>query len=249
MLDVFHHRAFHVTSRRRLRDRFELRFSIRPDRGPASASPRSGVPRSSSPRRRVRDDADLAGPTGASGHDGGAAAPRAARRVFSVMEGVRDLGLGDEIVHAHVAPAALEDLERVHDGSYLDELEQLCRQVAVASSTRTPTRGLGLPRRGTAGRGCGLSALAALEERGEGIAFVPVRPPGPPRARRSGHGVLPPQQRGGGSRLARCQGPPRPHRRLGRAPWQRHAGPLLERTERAVRLDAPVAPVPRDGAS
>ena len=119
----------------------------------------------------------VAGPTGATGHDGGALHPEQPARVFSVMEGVRDLGLGDEVVHATVAPATIEDLERVHSRRYLDELEQLCRGGGgeLDADTYARSDSFDVARRAA---GAGLAAIAALEERGEGIAFVPVRPPG-----------------------------------------------------------------------
>ena len=119
----------------------------------------------------------VAGPTGATGHDGGRLHPEQPARVFSVMEGVRDLGLGDEIVHVNVTPAATEDLERVHARRYLDELEQICLGGGgeLDADTYARSDSLDVARRAA---GAGLAAIAALEERGEGIAFVPVRPPG-----------------------------------------------------------------------
>ena len=66
-----------------------------------------------------------------------------------------------------------------------------------------------------------------------------------PRDPRPGDGVLPVQQRGGRRGQARCRRREGGHRRLGRAPRQRHPGHLLRRPERAVRLDARVTAVSR----
>jgi len=119
----------------------------------------------------------VAGPTGAVGHDGGPLHPEQLGRIFSVMEGVRDLGLDDEIVHARVTPAGLEDLERVHTRRYLDELEQTCLHGGGELDADTYARpdSYDVARRAA---GAGLAGIAALEEHGDGIAFVPVRPPG-----------------------------------------------------------------------
>jgi len=93
------------------------------------------------------------------------------------MAGVHDLGLDGEIVHAHVTPAGLEDLERVHARHYLDELEQTCLHGGGELDADTYARpdSYDVARRAA---GAGLAAIAVLEEHGDGIAFVPVRPPG-----------------------------------------------------------------------
>ena len=119
----------------------------------------------------------LAGPIGAAGHDGGPQHPERLGRIASVMEGVSDLGLDDEIVHVHVAPARLEELERVHARRYLEGLERFCRHGGGDLDADTYAR----PDSYDVARlaaGAGLAAIAALEERGDGIGFVPVRPPG-----------------------------------------------------------------------
>ena len=70
----------------------------------------------------------LAGPSGTSAHDGGRLHPEQPGRIFSVMDGVRDLHLDDEINYVTTPKAELDDLARVHSKKYLDELERLCRQ-------------------------------------------------------------------------------------------------------------------------
>jgi acetoin utilization deacetylase AcuC-like enzyme len=119
----------------------------------------------------------VGGPTGLAEHDGGPHHPEQPSRIWAVMEGVRALGLGDEIVYPAVAEAPLEDLARVHPRSYLTELEAFCSSGGGNLDPDTYAR----PDSWVAARraaGAGLAALAELERIGEGVAFVPVRPPG-----------------------------------------------------------------------
>ena len=68
---------------------------------------------------------------------------------------------------------------------------------------------------------------------------------GPSRDARSGDGLLPAQQRRGGRGGGACGGcRARRDRRLGRSPRQRHAGHLLERSERPLHVRAPVPVLP-----
>jgi acetoin utilization deacetylase AcuC-like enzyme len=119
----------------------------------------------------------VAGPTGITEHDGGPAHPERQARLFAVMDGVRALGLEDEVVYPALRAASLDELERVHSATYLAELEAFCARGGGAIDADTYAR----PDSWTAARraaGAGLVALAELERRGEGVAFVPVRPPG-----------------------------------------------------------------------
>ena len=54
--------------------------------------------------------------------------PEQQGRIFSVMDGVRDLHLEDDIHYVGAPEADLEALERVHTAKYLDELESFCMQ-------------------------------------------------------------------------------------------------------------------------
>jgi acetoin utilization deacetylase AcuC-like enzyme len=119
----------------------------------------------------------VAGPSGLTEHDGGSYHPEQPARLFAVMEGVRDLDLGDEVVYPALEEAALDELQRVHARAYLNELEAFCAQGGGNIDPDTFARSDSW----TAARkaaGAGLAALAELEQRGEGVAFVPVRPPG-----------------------------------------------------------------------
>jgi acetoin utilization deacetylase AcuC-like enzyme len=119
----------------------------------------------------------LAGPSGASAHDGGKLHPEQPGRIFSVMDGVRDLHLDDEINYVTTPKAELDDLARVHSRKYLDELDRFCRQGGgdLDPDTYAQVDSFSAARRAV---GAGLEAIAALERQGEGVAFVAVRPPG-----------------------------------------------------------------------
>jgi acetoin utilization deacetylase AcuC-like enzyme len=119
----------------------------------------------------------VAGPTGIAEHDGGPYHPEQQARMFAVMDGVRALGLDDEVVYPAIAEASLDELSRVHAPAYLAELEAFCQRGGGDIDPDTYAR----PDSWTAAcraAGAGLTALAELERRGDGVAFVPVRPPG-----------------------------------------------------------------------
>ena len=119
----------------------------------------------------------VAGPSGANEHDGGRFHPEQLGRIFSVMDGVRDLHLDDDINYVGSPEAELDALTRVHSIKYLDELDRFCRQGGgdLDPDTYAQTDSFSAARRAA---GAGLEAIAALERNGEGVAFVPVRPPG-----------------------------------------------------------------------
>ncbi len=119
----------------------------------------------------------VAGPVGISEHDGGRDHPERPDRLFAAMDGVRALGLDDQTVFPAVREASHEELSRVHAPAYLAELEAFCARGGGNIDPDTYAR----PDSWTAARraaGAGLVALDELEHRGEGVAFVPVRPPG-----------------------------------------------------------------------
>jgi acetoin utilization deacetylase AcuC-like enzyme len=93
------------------------------------------------------------------------------------MEGVRALRLGDEVVSPVFDEAPMEDLTRVHAPAYLTELEAFCRRGGGGLDPDTYARpdSWSVARRAA---GAGLAALDELERLGDGVAFVPVRPPG-----------------------------------------------------------------------
>ncbi len=93
------------------------------------------------------------------------------------MAGVRALATEHEVVYAAFDEASMEELARAHDAAYLAALEAFCAEGGGDIDADTYAR----PDSWTAARraaGAGLAALGELERRGEGVAFVPVRPPG-----------------------------------------------------------------------
>jgi acetoin utilization deacetylase AcuC-like enzyme len=119
----------------------------------------------------------VAGPSGVVVHDGGPRHPERPARIVSVMEGVDALGLEHEVISPAFAEASMDELTRVHDPLYLTGLASFCAEGGGDIDADTYAR----PDSWTAARraaGAGLAALRTLEQRGEGVAFVPVRPPG-----------------------------------------------------------------------
>ena len=103
-------------------------------------------------------------------------------------------------------------------------------------------------RRGRARARCSTASIS----RCEATRSAPSAPCGRPaitRSRDAGDGLLPLRQRRD-RRTLRAAPPssrPRAHRRLGRAPRERHASARRERSRDSLRLDAPVAVVSRHG--
>jgi len=119
----------------------------------------------------------VAGPSGIAEHDGGSYHPEQPARLFAVMEGVRALGLEDAVVYPVVSEAPVTALARVHSPAYLAELEAFCARGGgdIDPDTYARSDSWDAARRAA---GAGLVALAELEQRGEGVAFVAARPPG-----------------------------------------------------------------------
>ena len=116
---------------------------------------------------------------------------------------------------------------------------------APAIRTSPPDRfGAALAAAGTV-----VSAVDAVARRPRPACVLRGAPAGPSRVAGPGHGVLRLQQH----RDRRAPRRPRvrrradPDRRLGRAPWQRHAGGVLERRLGAVLRYAPASVVSRHG--
>jgi acetoin utilization deacetylase AcuC-like enzyme len=93
------------------------------------------------------------------------------------MEGVRALGPEQEVVALDFGEASMDELARVHDPAHLARLEAFCAAGGgdIDADTYARADSWDAARRAA---GASLAALQALEQRGEGIAFVPVRPPG-----------------------------------------------------------------------
>jgi acetoin utilization deacetylase AcuC-like enzyme len=120
----------------------------------------------------------VAGPSGATAHDGGPHHPERQARIGAVVEGigalVRD---GVEVVSPDVVEAPSDALTRVHSASYLAALEEFCAEGGGHIDADTYARADSWVAARLAA-GAGLVALDELDRRGDGVAFVPVRPPG-----------------------------------------------------------------------
>ncbi len=93
------------------------------------------------------------------------------------MDGVRAVAADHEVIIPPFEEASLDELARVHDPSYLARLASFCEQGGgdVDADTYARADSWTAARRAA---GAGLAALQTLERHGEGVAFVPVRPPG-----------------------------------------------------------------------
>ena len=119
----------------------------------------------------------VAGPSGLVEHDGGPRHPEQPSRLVAVMEGVRALGPEQEIVTLDFGEASMDEMARVHAPAYLARLAEFCAAGGgdIDADTYARADSWDAARRAA---GASLAALRELEQRGEGIAFVPVRPPG-----------------------------------------------------------------------
>ena len=119
MLDVFLHAGFEVQTDTEYGTVY-LRFDITPTESYRQALATREQTRQVSPTCPLLDVTGasavliVAGPSGACTHDGGRLHPEQQGRIFSVMDGVRDLYLDDEIEYVTTQKAGLEDLARVH---------------------------------------------------------------------------------------------------------------------------------------
>jgi acetoin utilization deacetylase AcuC-like enzyme len=103
--------------------------------------------------------------------------PERPDRLVAVRAAIDDLKLGSDLVVAPDYVANHDDLARVHDGQYLQQLEMFCRNgggdldpdtYATFDSWSIATRAAG----------SGLAVVEELRRRESGVGFVAVRPPG-----------------------------------------------------------------------
>ena len=118
----------------------------------------------------------VSGATGEFEHDR-AGHPERPGRIEAVMLGIDDLRLGTDVEFVAATTADRDSLERVHDPSYLDELAAFCHEGGgdVDPDTYATVHSWTAALRAA---GAGLAAIAALRQRGDGVAFVAARPPG-----------------------------------------------------------------------
>ena len=189
----------------------------------------------------------LVTPPGPDLHDTGRGHPERPARIGAVLAGVEDAQLDDALTTSPGRDATRAELQLVHDARYLDALEEFAR---AGGGHLDPDTVVAPGSYAAAARacGCGLEAVDALARDEADAAFVVVRPPGHHATSARGPGLLPVQQRRRRrGRAGRARGTCR-RRRLGRAPRQRHPGRLLGRSERSLRVDAPIPRVSRHRA-
>ena len=118
----------------------------------------------------------LGGPGAHEGHEE-EGHPERPERVTAVLAGIADLDLGSDLVHARQREVTREELLRVHDGAYLEELGAFCYGGGgdIDEDTYATYDSYAIARF-TAG--AGLEVTDELRRRNEGVGFVLTRPPG-----------------------------------------------------------------------
>jgi acetoin utilization deacetylase AcuC-like enzyme len=110
-------------------------------------------------------------------HDTGAYHPERRARLAAVLEGLEVADLGDALVPTEAPRATPAQIERVHPGEYLAELERLCAAGGgrIDADTVASRESFDAALRAA---GSGLDAIARLEAGEADAAFCAVRPPG-----------------------------------------------------------------------
>lgn len=116
------------------------------------------------------------GPYEDSGHEE-AGHPERPDRITAALAGVADLDLGDDLRFAPVYTATREDLTRVHEGTYLDELSAFCHAGGgdLDADTYATYDSWAIAQHAAGG---GLAVINELKRLDDGVGFVATRPPG-----------------------------------------------------------------------
>jgi acetoin utilization deacetylase AcuC-like enzyme len=103
--------------------------------------------------------------------------PERPERLRAALAGVGDLDLGDELVLAAPYSATRAELARVHDVHYLEGLGAFCYEGggALDPDTYATYDSWSIAQLAA---GAGLSVIAEMERRRDGVGFIAVRPPG-----------------------------------------------------------------------
>ena len=110
-------------------------------------------------------------------HDTGPGHPERPSRTQVAADGLVEAGLHDAVVAEAAAPAAREDVVRVHTPAYVDALERLCAAGGGDLDPDTPTVP-GSWSTALRSAGAGLQAVAGLDAGRADAALVLTRPPG-----------------------------------------------------------------------
>jgi acetoin utilization deacetylase AcuC-like enzyme len=110
-------------------------------------------------------------------HDTGPGHPERAARLGAVKDGIGRSGISDALVHLEAREATMEELERVHTASYLDDLHRQCRDGGARLDADTVASSASW-RAAVLAAGTGLAAIEALDGGRADAAFCALRPPG-----------------------------------------------------------------------
>jgi acetoin utilization deacetylase AcuC-like enzyme len=103
--------------------------------------------------------------------------PERPERVTAVRAGIDDLHLGSDLVVVADRLVTREELTRVHDSAYLEELAAYCYEGGGDLDQDTYATFNSWPVAKQAAGG-GLAVIEELQRRGDGVGFVVTRPPG-----------------------------------------------------------------------
>lgn len=103
--------------------------------------------------------------------------PERPERLAAALAGVGDLDLGDDVIFAAPYSATRDELSRVHDATYLDELGAFCCEGggALDADTYATVDSWSIAQLAA---GAGLSVIEEMERRENAVGFIAVRPPG-----------------------------------------------------------------------
>lgn len=110
-------------------------------------------------------------------HEAGLHHPERPARLQAVLDGVRDAGLGEEIMRAAPRAATRAELERVHTAAHIDAIERISASGGGHIDADTGANAASFDAAVLAA-GAGLEAVRRLEAGEADAAFCAVRPPG-----------------------------------------------------------------------
>ena len=110
-------------------------------------------------------------------HAAGIGHPERPERVEAAVQGIRDAGLGDDVVWVEPREATVDELALVHERGYVEALQRFCERGGGTLDMDTSA----VPESWTAAliaAGSGLDAVERLDREEADAAFCAVRPPG-----------------------------------------------------------------------
>jgi acetoin utilization deacetylase AcuC-like enzyme len=110
-------------------------------------------------------------------HVAGHGHPERPERVEAAVRGIRDAGLGEDLVWVEPREATLDELALVHERGYVEAIRRFCEKGGGMLDIDTSA----VPESWTAAlvaAGAGLDAVERLDRGEAGAAFCAVRPPG-----------------------------------------------------------------------